>query len=68
MKAIVKAEFLFDVTEWFKDEGLTKQQRIDKIEEELSDFSVFMPLSSYDHFEGAEVEVFEHIPNKLTNK
>lgn len=55
MKAIVKATFEIDVTDWSKDEGKTKAQRIKAIKEDLSDFSVFMPNFEYSNFKDVEV-------------
>lgn len=56
MKAIIKAEFEIDVDDWSKGEGLSKEQRIKKITEDLSDFSVFMShCSDYNNFKSVEV-------------
>ena len=55
MKAIVTAVFEIDVSEWFADEGLTKKQRLKRIEEELADYSVLMENADYKNFSYSEV-------------
>lgn len=57
MKAIVTTTFEIDVTDWSKDEGLTKNQRIEKIKEDLHDFSVFMPHFEYENFKDVTVKI-----------
>jgi len=60
MRAIITAEFEIDVDDWSKGEGLNKSQRIKKIIEDLSDFSVFMPhCSDYNNFKSVEVFIKE---------
>lgn len=55
MKAIIKATFELDVTDWYADEKLTKSEKRAKLEEDLSDFSVFMPNFQYKDFKDVQV-------------
>lgn len=57
MKALVTATFEIDVTDWNKGEGLSLAQRKKKIEEDLEDFSVFMPHFDYEKFRKVEVKL-----------
>lgn len=50
MKATFTATFEVDVTDWFQGEGMTKKQRIKKIEENLEDYSIFMQVDIEDTF------------------
>ena len=59
MKAIVQATFTIDVSAWRTDEGLSKKQRMDKIQEDLYDFSVFMPHFEYKNFSDVSVAFIE---------
>jgi len=57
MKAIVKAIFEINVSDWNKDENLTKKQRIKRIKEDLSDFSIFMSHFDYENFKKVDVKI-----------
>ena len=57
MKALVTATFEIDVTDWYEDERLTKTEKTERLKEELSDFSVFMPLFEYRDLKDVEVKV-----------
>jgi hypothetical protein len=48
MKAIIKPVFEIDVSDWYEDERLTKKEKIAKLKEDLSDFSVFMIHCDYE--------------------
>jgi len=73
MKAIVTAKFEFDVTDWYEDEKLTLKQKEKQLKEDLSDFSVFMPLAEYNTLKDVNVDVIHKvkcicIDNKLDRK
>jgi hypothetical protein len=57
MKAIIKPTFVIDVTDWLKNEKLTKKQKIAFLKEELSDFSLFMVHATYERFKDVKVEI-----------
>lgn len=57
MKAVFKPTFEIDVTDWFKDERLTKVEKIERLKEELSDYSVFMLHAQYEALKDIEVAV-----------
>ena len=57
MKAIFKPTFEIDVTDWYAGERLTKKEKIEKLKEELSDFSVFMVHADYGNLKKIEVDV-----------
>ena len=57
MKAIIKPVFEIDVTDWYEDDRLTKKEKIEKLKEELEDFSVFMPQCEYSNLKGVKIEI-----------
>jgi len=57
MKAIITTKFEINVDDWYEDEGLTKKEKIVKLKEELSDFSVFMLHFEYDNLKDVDVKI-----------
>lgn len=57
MKAIIKPVFEIDVSDWYEDERLTKKEKVEKLKEDLSDFSVFMLHAEYSNLKDVDVEV-----------
>ena len=57
MKAKVTATFEIDVTDWYSDERLTKKEKQEKLIEDLSDFSVFMPHFEWKSFKDVDVKI-----------
>jgi hypothetical protein len=55
MKAIIKPVFEIDVSDWYEDERLTKKEKIAKLKEDLSDFSVFMIHCDYEALKDIKV-------------
>jgi len=55
MKAIIKPTFEIEVGDWYEDERLTKKERIAKLQEDLSDFSVFMIHCDYEALKDIKV-------------
>lgn len=60
MKAIIIATFEVDVSDWYEDERLNKKEKIKKLKEDLSDFSVFMPQFDYESLKDVEVIIKDH--------
>lgn len=57
MKTIIKPTFEIDTSDWYEGERLTKKEKIKKLKEDLSDFSVFMLHCDYEALKDVEVEV-----------
>ena len=57
MKAIITTTFEVDVDGWFDEDELTKEQRIKKLKEDLSDFSVFMQHFEYENLKDVNVKI-----------
>ncbi len=57
MEVKVIATFEWDVSDWYEDERLTKKEKVAKLEEDLADFSVFMPHFEYERLKDVEVIV-----------
>lgn len=57
MKAFITPTFEVDVTDWYEDERLTLQEKIEKLKEDLSDYSVFMAHCDYKALKNVEVDI-----------
>lgn len=57
MKVIVRPTFEIEVSDWYEGERLTEEEKIIKLKEELSDFSVFMLHFDYENLQDVDVEV-----------
>lgn len=55
MKAMITAKFEIDVSDWNTDENLSVKENKEKIIEDLSDYSVFMPMCDYKKLKSVEV-------------
>lgn len=55
MKAVIKTRFEIDVSDWYGDERLTKKEKVQKLEEDLSDYSVFMLHFTYESLKDVDV-------------
>lgn len=59
MKAIIKPVFEIDVSDWYKGERLTTKEKIQKLQEELSDFSVFMIHCHYEALQDIDIDIYD---------
>lgn len=57
MKAIIKPTFEIEVGDWYEDERLTNKEKIAKLQEDLSDFSVFMIHCDYEALKDIKVVI-----------
>jgi len=56
MKIKVSLFYELDVTDWYEDEKLNKNQKLKKLEEDLSDISVHYQHCNYKTLTGCKVE------------
>lgn len=54
-----KPTFTIDVTNWYDGERLSVKERISKLKEDFSDFSIFMQHADYSALEDIQVEIIE---------
>lgn len=57
MKVYITPTFKIDVTDWYEDERLTLEEKLEKLKDELSDYSTFMPLCDYKTLQTVEVDI-----------
>jgi uncharacterized protein YutD len=59
MKLVIKPVFEVEVhlSEYYQDEKLTKAEKISRIKEEWSDYSVFSPGCGYGDLKDVSVEI-----------
>lgn len=56
MKIQVKLIYNLDVSDWYEDERLTKKEKLQRLEEDLSDISVHCNHCTYETLVGAEIK------------
>lgn len=55
MYAYVTPTFKIDVRDWFVYEGMPEDERVRRIQEDLQDYSVFMPKAEYQALQDVKV-------------